>query len=390
MKKLIILGSTGSIGTQTLDCVRAHLDLFRVSALSAGKNIDLLEKQIREFSPSFVAVADTSCAIRLSERIAGTSTVVLSGENGILRLMDETESDMVVNGIVGMAGMMPTYHAVSKGITVALANKESMVVAGNIIMELSRRNNVRILPVDSEHSAIFQCLNGICPTEDDISGKDSRKKLKKIILTASGGAFFGKSDDELRNMKAADALRHPNWSMGAKITIDCATMFNKGFEILEAAHIFDLPPDRIEVLIHRESVIHSMICFCDNSVLAQLGVPDMRVPIQYALTYPSRLESPAKELDLVQTAKLTFFRPDARSQRVMDLCRNAFNCRGTATAVLNAANECAVEEFLKGNIPFTEIADRVESALIAHNNISDPTIEQIIQADIDTRHTVFR
>lgn len=385
MKKLIILGSTGSIGTQALDCVAMHPELFKVTAISVGKNIDLAEKQIRAFAPDFAAVADEEKAIILSERVSDLPVKVFAGSEGILRLLDEAECDIVLNGIVGMAGMMSTYKAVNKGMTVALANKESLVVAGSIIMKDAAKHNAHIIPVDSEHSAIFQSLNGIVPTKDDLSEETKSRKLKKIILTASGGAFFGLSEKELKHMRPQDALNHPNWNMGSKITVDCATMFNKGFEIIEAMHIFGLPLDKIEVVIHRESVIHSMIEFCDNSVIAQLALPDMRTAIQYALTYPEREPSPVGELDFAKIAKLSFYDPDARSKRAMDICRDAQKCGGTMTAVLNAANECAVKEFLNGEISFTDITDKVESALERHCVISRPTIDQIISADAETR-----
>lgn len=382
-KKIAVLGSTGSIGTQTLDCARTMG--FEVALLTASKSIDLLEKQIREFSPSLVAVADVDAANELRLRVSDTKTKVFGGNDGILSAIDEAEFDIAVNGIVGMAGMLPTYHCVKRGKTVALANKESLVVAGDIINKTAAEHGAKILTVDSEHSAVFQCLNGINPTDGDTSPCILGKKLSKIILTASGGAFWGMTEAELKNVTAASALKHPNWKMGSKITIDCATMMNKGFEILEAMYLFGVPDEKVEVLVHRESIVHSMIETVDGAILAQLSVPDMRLAIQYALTYPERGERVIEKLDLAKIGKLTFFEPDYKTFPAPLICRAAKKIGGTATSVLNASNEIAVGRFLKGDISYPKILEFVERALNDIPVISSPTLDEIIEVDAKTR-----
>lgn len=380
---MAVLGSTGSIGTQTLDCAKEMG--FEVSLLTASKSIDLLEKQIREFSPGLVAVADIDAAHELRLRVSDTNTRVLCGTDGILEAIDSADFEIAVNGIVGMAGMLPTYHCVCRGKTVALANKESLVVAGDIILKAALDNHAEILTVDSEHSAIFQCLNGINPTKDDTSDCILGEKLSKIILTASGGAFWGMTSEELAKVTAASALKHPNWKMGSKITIDCATMMNKGFEIIEAMYLFGVPDEKIDVLVHRESIVHSMIEMVDGSVLAQLSVPDMRLAIQYALTYPNRGNRQIDKLDLAKITKLTFYEPDYKTFPAPLICRAAKKTGGTATAVLNASNEIAVERFLKGDISYPKIVEFVERALNEITLISSPTLDEIIDVDRKTR-----
>ena len=386
IKKIAVLGSTGSIGTQTLAC--AGEMGYEVTLLTASRSIDLLEKQIREFSPSLVAVADIEAANELRLRVSDTKTQILCGTDGILKAIDIADFDIAVNGIVGMAGMLPTYHCVFRGKTVALANKESLVVAGDIIMRTADEKGAKILTVDSEHSAVFQCLNGINPTDDDVSPRILGKKLSKIILTASGGAFWGMTESELNNVTASSALKHPNWKMGSKITIDCATMMNKGFEILEAMHLFGVTDNMVDVVVHRESIVHSMIETVDGSVLAQMSVPDMRLAIQYALTYPERGARQIDKLDLTKIGKLTFFEPDYRTFPAPLICREAKRIGGTATAVLNASNEEAVERFLKGDISYPKIVEFVKRALNDFAVISNPTLDEIIEMDKKTRLSV--
>lgn len=374
---IMVLGSTGSIGVQTLDCIE-NLGLS-VSAMCAGKNYKLFEKQIRKFMPNAVAMSDKNAADCLRERIGDLHVPVFSGEAGILRLFDESESEICVNGIVGVAGLRPTAAAAKKGMRIALANKESLVVAGDEIKKLCKNHGAEIIPVDSEHSAVFQCLNGICPTERDI--KSIPSKLRRLILTASGGAFFGKNRIDLENVTAADALLHPTWRMGKKITVDCATLMNKGFEIIEAAHLFDIPEEKIDVVIHRESIIHSMIEFNDSSVLAQMSYPDMRIAIQYALTYPERKVSPVNPTDFTSLSPLTFSKPDFETFRAPLLCREALRSGGNSGAVLNAANEIAVDAFLANRIPFLRITDFAEEMLGKYTQKYNLSIDELIETD---------
>ncbi len=360
MTKIItLLGSTGSIGRQTLDVARKlHI---KVEALSANKSIDLLEAQIREFHPHFATLADDTSAQELKERVADTNTEIIVGfgaENLQNMLIKATECDTVVNALVGISGFMPTVQAISCGKNIALANKETLVVGGAYIMKYAREKGIRIYPVDSEHSAIFQCLQG-CP----------ENVLKKLILTASGGPFFGKTAEELKTVTVAQTLAHPNWSMGAKITVDSATMMNKGFEIMEASWLFGVKSENIDVVVHRESIVHSMIELQDNAILAQLGTADMRIPIQYALTYPQRYESPAKPLNLLSCGTLTFMAADEETFPAMRLCRQAMTMGGIAPAIVNGANEVAVEAFLKGKIAFNTITKTVAHTLEKAENI---------------------
>ncbi len=352
-KQLVLLGSTGSIGTQTLDVVRECG--FGVVALAAGRQVDLLERQIREFRPKFAAMFDKKAAEDLKVRVADLDVQVFSGIDGLCELARLPQADVVVNAVVGMVGLRPTLAAVEAGHDVALANKETLVAGGALVMDAVKRHGVKLLPVDSEHSAIFQCLQGA----------PERPAVKRLILTASGGPFFGKSAAELENVTLQDALKHPNWSMGAKITVDSASMMNKGLELIEARWLFDMDPSLIDVVVHRESIIHSLVEFVDNAVVAQLGVPDMRVPIQYALTYPDRVPSPAGALSLAQVACMTFFEPDEATFRCLPICRKAITVGGMTPAAVNGANEQAVALFMEGKIGFMDIPRLVEKALEA-------------------------
>lgn len=377
-ESISVLGSTGSIGTQTLDVARMHN--IKVTALTAHKNINLLEKQAREFNPELVCVVDEKCAAQLKVALSDTDITVVSGDSGVIKSAAETDCETVVNAIVGIAGLIPTLAAVKAGKNIALANKETLVAGGNTVMKAVKDYGVKLYPVDSEHSAIFQCLQG-CP----------KNSLKKVILTASGGTFFGKTKAELQSVTAENALKHPNWSMGAKITIDSATMMNKGLEVIEASWLFDVGNDDIDVLIHRQSIIHSMIQLKDNAVIAQLGVPDMRIPIQYALTYPERMESPVKELNLSDITNLTFYKPDYDTFECLAICRQALKNGGLYPAVANAANEAAVDLFLNGKISFLSIADIVGNAVAKfESDISNtPTLDDIIAVDNETRKKVY-
>lgn len=376
VKKISILGSTGSIGTQALDVVRKLK--IKVVSLAANSNIDLLETQAREFKPKIVSVFNENLASELKLRLRDTKTKVLSGMKGLCEAASFEESDLVLNSVVGMVGLYPTISAIKAGINVALANKETLVVGGELVTKLAKENNVKIFPVDSEHSAIFQCLEGC----------NKKSELKKIILTASGGPFFGKTVSELDEITPSDALKHPNWNMGSKITIDSATMMNKGLEVIEAVWLFEISHEDIDVVVHRESIIHSMIEYKDNSVIAQLGLPDMRIPIQYAITYPERVESPVGELNLSKIGKLSFYEPDTETFKCLDICRKAISIGGTAPALVNAANEEAVKLFLKGKISFLDIGDIVELVLKKVNSGPISTIKDIIEADSLARNFV--
>ena len=368
MKNLVILGSTGSIGTQALEVARQAG--YRVVGLAAARQVDLLEKQIREFMPEVVAVYNEQAAAELRERVADLPVQVLSGMEGLCELAALPQADMVLNSVVGMVGLRPTLAAVEAGHDVALANKETLVAGGAFVMDAVRRMGVKLLPVDSEHSTIFQCLQG-CPPE---------RRIQRLILTASGGPFFGRSREQLEGVTLADALNHPNWSMGQKITIDSATMMNKGLELIEAAWLFDMPPEKIDIVVHRESIIHSLVEYDDNAVLAQLGTPDMRVPIQYALTYPDRLPCPAKQLRLEDWKNLTFYAPDDEAFPAMNLARRALTMGGLYPAALNAANEVAVGAFIAGEIEFTDITRLAAQAL--KQELPTPTsVEDVFAAD---------
>ena len=377
MRKLSLLGSTGSIGTQALQVVqnlREQGEKWEVAALAARSSVNRLEEQARKFHPEVVAVFDEGAALSLRQSLRDTDIQVLSGMEGLCEAAAWPGADLTLNAVVGMVGLQPTLAALQAGKALALANKETLVAGGAIVMEAARKRNLPILPVDSEHSAIFQCLQG-CP---------ERGALKKLVLTASGGPFFGRSRQELAGVTREQALRHPNWDMGAKITIDSATMMNKGLEVMEASWLFDLPEHRIEVVVHRESVIHSMVEYQDNAVVAQLGVPDMAVPIQYALTYPRRMPSPAGELDLCALGKLTFYPPDREAFPCLELCREALRRSGLVPAAANGANEQAVALFLEGKIGFLDIPRLVEAAM----DRQDPgvvTLEAVLEADREAR-----
>ncbi len=381
MKRLALLGSTGSIGTQTLEVVRG-LEKSRcpvkIEVLAARSNIRLLEEQIREFRPAAAAVFDPDAARELRTRVRDLDIIVLEGMEGLCEAAAWETADITLNAVVGMVGLRPTLAAISAKKTLALANKETLVAGGSLVMEAARENGVKILPVDSEHSAIFQCLQG-CP---------SPEALNRLILTASGGPFFGKSREELREITPEQALRHPNWEMGAKVTIDSATLMNKGLEVIEASWLFGVPPEQIEVVVHRESIVHSLIEYRDHSVLAQLGQPDMRIPIQYALTYPQRFPSPVKRLELWKQGNLTFFPPDLETFRCLPVCIGALKRGGLAPAAANGANEKAVELFLSKKISFLEIGQLVFAAVENQPDAPAASLEAVLEADLRARQFV--
>lgn len=376
-KNLSILGSTGSIGTQTLDVVR-KLGL-KVSALTASNNVNLIEEQVREFKPKLAVMFNETAANELKLRISDTDTKVEYGMNGLINAATIDKADTVLNSVVGMVGLQPTLAAIKAKKNIALANKETLVAGGKLVMNAVKENGVNLYPVDSEHSAIFQCLQGM----------NDKKELKKIILTASGGPFFGKTRSELENVTLEQALNHPNWSMGKKITIDSATMMNKGLEVIEAKWLFDMGVDNIDVVVHRESIVHSMIEFVDNSVIAQMGVADMRIPIQYAITYPQRVESPVKELNLADICTLTFAKPDYDTFTCLSQCIRAIKEGELAPAAANGANEMAVELFLKGKIKFLQIGELVKEAVdsVSKNKIND--VNDVLEADKTAREFVL-
>lgn len=369
MKNLAIIGSTGSIGTQALSIAREQKDI-RVIALSAGRNIDLLERQMREFHPKFVSVADPDAAASLRIRTRDLSIPVGDGMDGLIETAVMPEASMLLTAVVGMIGIRPTIAAMRAGKDIALANKETLVTAGHIIMPLAKEYGVRILPVDSEHSAIFQSLQG-----------NAQNRIEKILLTASGGPFRGRTPDALRAVRAEDALKHPNWSMGRKITIDSATMVNKGLEIMEAHWLFDTPPDQIEVVVHPESIIHSAVQYEDGAVIAQLGLPDMKIPIQYALYYPKRRPMAGKKLDLFALGSMSFERPDTETFYTLTMAREALSKGGNTPTVFNAANERAVAQFLAGEISFLQIMEIIRSCMDAIAYVPDPTVEQILETE---------
>lgn len=372
-----LLGSTGSIGTQTLDVCRKMN--YGVEALCANTSVDLMEQQIREFLPKIAVMGDENAANDLRTRCKDIDVKIYSGKDGLCEAASIDGADVVVNALVGMRGLVPTAAAIVAGKTVALANKETLVAGGDFIMKLAKENGVDILPVDSEHSAVFQCLQGAAPN----------KSLKKIILTASGGPFFNKTKSELLDVTKNDALKHPNWSMGAKITIDSATMMNKGFEIIEAMHLFGASASMIDVLVHRESIVHSMVEYDDNSVIAQLGVPDMRIPIQYALTYPNRYESPVSELDLAKICNLSFFNPDYDTFGCLDICKKAAAVGGLKTCAVNAANEVAVSLFLQDKIKFLDIEDIARFSFDYQKQVEYNTIDEVLDCDRALREAVL-
>ncbi len=376
-KNLCILGSTGSIGTQTLDVVR-KLGI-KVSALTAATDVDTIEAQIREFKPELAVMYDENAAKDLRSRIADTATKVKSGMEGLMEAAVIENADTVLNSVVGMVGLKPTLAAINAGKNIALANKETLVTGGKLVMDAVAKNNVNMYPVDSEHSAIFQCLQGM----------NDKRELKKIILTASGGPFFGKTSEELRNVTVEQALNHPNWSMGRKITIDSATMMNKGLEVIEAKWLFDVDVDNIEVVVHRESIIHSMVEFADNSVIAQLGAADMRIPIQYAITYPCRLPSPVRELSLTDIGSLTFAKPDFDTFVCLSQCIRAIKQGELAPVAANGANEAAVELFLSRKIGFLQIGELVRGAVDSVSRNTITSVSDILDADKAAREFVF-
>ena len=371
-KTIAILGSTGSIGTQTLEVVRENGDI-QVAALSAGANISLLEKQIREFRPRLVAVWDKEKATELKTKVADLNVEVVSGMDGLLKLAVLPEADILVTAIVGMIGIRPTIAAIQAGKDIALANKETLVTAGHLIMPLARTNGVKILPVDSEHSAIFQAIQG-----------SEQKEIHKLLITASGGPFRGKKRKELEHVQVEDALKHPNWAMGRKITIDSATLVNKGLEVMEARWLFDVELDQIQVVVQPKSIIHSMVEFVDGAVLAQLGTPDMKLPIQYALYYPERRYLPGESLDFSVLKEITFDNPDMETFRGLPLAIQASRLGGSMPTVFNAANERAVAKFLNKEVGFLDIYRIIEESMQRHEIIENPELEQILETEEKT------
>jgi len=375
-KSISLLGSTGSIGRQTLD-VCAELGI-RVETLTAHHNIDLLEQQARQFQPRLVVLHEKDAALTLKSRLSDTEVRVAWGEEGLMEAAALPESDTVVTAVVGMVGLRPTLAAIEKGKRIALANKETLVCAGELVMAAAKKHGAEIIPVDSEHSAIFQCLQGL----------HSQREVKRLILTCSGGPFFGQSREEVQRKTKADALRHPNWKMGEKITIDCATLMNKGLEFIEAMRLFDVQPEQVSVVIHRQSIIHSMVEFVDGAVLAQMGTPDMRLPIRLALTYPARATSTAEQLDLLSCPPLTFHQPDTKAFPCLSMAMACARVGGTSCAVLNGANEEAVGLFLRDQITFGQIPELVKLALDKIEVKSNPTLEDILEADLKARRIV--
>lgn len=372
-RKIVLLGSTGSIGTQTLDVVRNNSNELEVVGLAANRSVDAVEKQVREFKPKYVCMFDEDAAKDMKDRLKDLDVKVYGGMEGLLELVSVPEADTVLTAVVGMIGIQPTIRAIESGKDIALANKETLVCAGHIIMPLAAKMGVKILPVDSEHSAIFQSMNG-----------EPKDKVEKILLTASGGPFRGKKRSELENMTAADALKHPNWDMGPKVTIDSSSLVNKGLEVMEARWLFDVSLDNIQVLIHPQSIIHSAVQYCDGAVMAQLGVPDMKLPIQYALFYPDRRPMAEKRLDLFELGSLTFERPDTDTFRGLKLAFDAAYAGGSMPTVFNAANEMAVRRFLKGDIRYLQIYDMIEEAMRHHKKIENPDVAAILAAEKET------
>ena len=376
MKKIAILGSTGSIGTQTVD-ILPSIDA-EVVALTTNRRINLLEEQARALHPKMVCAMDENAAKALKIKLADTDITVLTGMDGLIACAAESGADIVVTAVVGMVGLLPTMAAIKAGKDIALANKETLVCAGGLVMSAAKQYGVRILPVDSEHSAIFQCMQAA-----------NGNPIDKILLTASGGPFFGKKIEEMRGMTREQALAHPNWSMGAKITIDSATMMNKGLELIEAMWLYDLPPEDIEIVVHRESIVHSAVEFADGAVIAQLGLPDMRLPIQLALTWPQRVPCKVPRMSLAEVAKLTFYAPDYEAFPALNLAKHAASLKGDRGAVLNGANEAAVGLFLNDKIGFTDIAERVAYALDTIPYKKDITLDDVLAADKAAREIVL-
>ena len=379
MKRTIsILGSTGSIGRQSLDVIAACG--MKVAALTANSSVELLEQQVRQFKPELAVLMDRDAAQQLSERIADTDTRVSWGMEGLIEAASIPSADTVITAVVGMVGLRPTLAAIRAGKRIALANKETLVCAGELVMAAAKEHGAEIVPVDSEHSALFQSLQGCSSRE---------KEVKRLILTASGGPFFGWKKDQLEEVTLEQALKHPNWSMGAKITVDSATLMNKGLEFIEAMHLYHMDPDQISIVVHRESIIHSLVEYCDNAVIAQLGTPDMRLPIQYALTWPERTPGPATQLDLLTCGPLTFAAPDPEAFPCLALALKAARIGGTAGAILNGANEAAVGLFLEKKIGFMDIARRVAYAMEQVEVVTDPRLEDVLRADKLAREAVI-
>ena len=376
-KRISILGSTGSIGRQSLEVIASCG--MEVAALTANASVERLEAQARQFHPELAVLVDEKAAADLKVRLADTSVRVASGMEGLLEAAAISSADTVITAVVGMVGLRPTLAAIREGKRIALANKETLVCAGSLVLEEARDYAAEILPVDSEHSALFQSLEG----------NRDRGEVKRLILTCSGGPFYGKKASELEHVTREDALRHPNWSMGAKITVDSATLMNKGLEFIEAMHLYQMPPEKISVLIHRESIIHSLVEYCDNAVIAQLGAPDMRLPIQYALTWPKRVPGPADPLDLWNCGALTFGSPDLETFRCLALAMEAAKTGGTAGAILNGANEAAVGLFLDGKIRFLEIGEKVARAMESVPVVQQPTLMDVLEADRAAREAVL-
>lgn len=373
---LSVLGSTGSIGTQTLDVARQCG--FQIAAISANRSVDLLERQAREFGPELVVAYDEAAAADLRVRLGDTGIRVASGMEGLLEAASLPAADTVVTAVMGMIGLKPTLAAIDAGKRIALANKETLVCAGELVMARAAQRGVDIVPVDSEHSAIFQCLQG-----------SNHGEVKRLILTASGGPFFGRKREELKHITKADALKHPNWTMGAKITIDSATLMNKGLEFIEAMRLYHMPPEKIQIAVHRQSMIHSLVEYCDNAILAQLGTADMRLPIQYALTWPERTPAAATELDLFSCPPLTFERPDPETFRCLKLALECARRPGTPCAIMNGANEAAVDLFLRDRIGFLDIPDLVEHALSVVPPEPAESLEAVLAADRAAREAVY-
>ncbi len=375
---IAVLGSTGSIGRSSLDVIANFPDRFRITYLTAHRNIQLLAEQVRRFRPRGIAVLDESQVDGLRRLVDG-STELLVGEECLCEVATRPDVDTVINSLVGFAGLLPTLRAIEAGKDIALANKETLVVAGELVMQMVREQGVKLLPIDSEHSAILQCLQG-----EDI------QSVARLILTASGGPFLHIDREEFPQITPAQALRHPTWKMGSKITIDSATLMNKGLEVIEARWLFGLPVDKIDVIIHPQSIIHSMVEFVDGSVKAQMGIPDMKLPIQYALTYPERLPTVFQRLDFASLGRMTFFAPDFEKFRCLALAFQALQCGGTSPTVMNAANELAVQEFLEGRIPFSAISDLIAAALAHHRTVRHPKLAEILAADREARAFVLQ
>ncbi|MBO4751175.1 MAG: 1-deoxy-D-xylulose-5-phosphate reductoisomerase [Bacteroidales bacterium] len=375
VKRIAILGSTGSIGTQALDVIRWHPDEYVAEVLCAGSNAELLIEQALEFKPNAVAIADESKYAAVRDALANEPIKVYAGEKAIVEIMEMGSIDMVLAAIVGFAGLKPTLRAIESGKAIALANKETMVVAGGIVTDTAARHHTPILPVDSEHSAIFQSLVG------------EHSPVEKILLTASGGPFYGRDRESLKGVTLEQALKHPNWSMGRKVTIDSASLMNKGLEVIEARWLFDVPAEKIEVVVHPQSVVHSMVQFEDGSVKAQLGIPSMKTPIQYAFSFPKRMGSPLPRLDFAKYAQLTFGKPDTETFRCLALAYEAIAKGGNMPCIMNAANEVAVQQFIDGKIGFLDIADHVERTMQKAHYIANPTLEDLFETDKSIRQT---